>query len=150
MAKVLIQKCESEVANGVASKQELFSRHNLELMYVGGDLYYGSGETAIERWLEMGEILFGIEKVTRAKLKERNWPADLIEVVSKEALMYGVTLPKLYSEIIGKTFESHRVNGDVRINRGHIFVIRAAWCLGFDLCSASNVHSHFSKLYQQG
>jgi hypothetical protein len=148
MAKILAEKCEGEIANNTLEREKLYARHGIEVIYSGGELYSGSAEIAIERWLEMASILSDIEMITRAKLQSRSWSGNLLESPSSEAQIYGYSLPQLYSKTMGKLFESRRSDGEVKVNRGHVFTIHAALCLGFQRVSVSNIHSHFSKQIQ--
>ena len=135
------------------AKQKLKADGNdIDLIRLGFEPQYFEGftdsgaEIFIRRWFESARLIKQFAKDARKRLKELNRPQNRLQMsMSKETLIYGVQLPRLYKQITKQSFGVSKKADQVSRTGGVAFVLDCAECIGLPSVTPSNVASHWHK-----
>lgn len=130
--------------------------NDIELLSLGFDVQYVEGFTSagshlfIRRWFEHAKLIEQFTKDAKKRLKALDRPKNRLRIdTSKETLLYGVQLPRLYKQITRRPFGISKVSDQVVRKNGIAFVLDCADAIGLPPVTASNVASHWNKSKRQ-
>lgn len=126
--------------------------NDTELLILGFDVQYSEGFIStgshlfIRRWFENAKLIEQFAKDARKRLKALNRPQNRMRMnISKETLLYGVKLPRLYKQITRQNFGISKEGDQVVRKNGVAFVLDCADAIGLPVVTPSNVASHWNK-----
>ena len=145
MGKVLDEDAKNEIDGQICTISDL-TNWGFDIQELPDHIELG-GEKFIERWFKQATLVSQIARLTMERLQELNRPRDrLSDGITKEAMLYGHCLPKLYSKITGRDFHMERKNGEFQCNESAVFAMRSGEAIGLPRVTASTINWHISNL----
>lgn len=101
----------------------------------------------ITQWLRDARLMSNFALCAKKQLEQRGWKSsDLMNGPSKEALLYGFQLPKLYERLSGLSFGISKTGDKVKRVTGVAFVLDCAEAMGLPSREGETVASHWKNI----